>query len=159
MENWLTFFAENNGGLMFAALGAAMATIFAGIGSSKGVGITGEAAAALTTEQPEKFGQALILQLLPGTQGLYGFVIAFLIFLNTGADTTLAQGLYMFMAALPIAFTGLFSGISQGRVASAGIQILAKKPEHATKGIIYSAMVETYAILGFVISFLLVLNG
>ena len=159
MENWLTFFAENNGGLMFAALGAAMATIFAGIGSSKGVGMTGEAAAALTTEQPEKFGQALILQLLPGTQGLYGFVIAFLIFLNTGADTTLAQGLYMFMAALPIAFTGLFSGISQGRVASAGIQILAKKPEHATKGIIYSAMVETYANLGFVISFLLVLNG
>ncbi|MFL2104224.1 V-type ATP synthase subunit K [Desemzia sp. FAM 23991] len=159
MENWLTFFAENNGGLMFAALGAAMATIFAGIGSSKGVGMTGEAAAALTTEQPEKFGQALILQLLPGTQGLYGFVIAFLIFLNTGADTTLAQGMYMFMASLPIAFTGLFSGISQGRVASAGIQILAKKPEHATKGIIYSAMVETYAILGFVISFLLVLNG
>ena len=159
MENWLTFFAENNGGLMFAALGAGMATIFAGIGSSKGVGMTGEAAAALTTEQPEKFGQALILQLLPGTQGLYGFVIAFLIFLNTGADTTLAQGMYMFMASLPIAFTGLFSGISQGRVASAGIQILAKKPEHATKGIIYAAMVETYAILGFVISFLLVLNG
>lgn len=159
MENWLTFFAENNGGLTFAALGAAMATIFAGIGSSKGVGMTGEAAAALTTEQPEKFGQALILQLLPGTQGLYGFVIAFLIFLNAGADTTLAQGLYMFMASLPIAFTGLFSGIYQGRVASAGIQILAKKPEHATKGIIYSAMVETYAILGFVISFLLVLNG
>ncbi|MFL2099418.1 V-type ATP synthase subunit K [Desemzia sp. FAM 24101] len=159
MENWLTFFAENNGGLMFAALGAGMATIFAGIGSAKGVGMTGEAAAALTTEQPEKFGQALILQLLPGTQGLYGFVIAFLIFLNSGADTTLAQGLYMFMASLPIAFTGLFSGMYQGRVASAGIQILAKKPEHATKGIIYSAMVETYAILGFVISFLLVLNG
>lgn len=159
MENWLTFFAENNGGLIFAALGAGMATIFSGIGSAKGVGMTGEAAAALTTEQPEKFGQALILQLLPGTQGLYGFVIAFLIFLNTGADTTLAQGLYMFMASLPIAFTGLFSGMSQGRVASAGIQILAKKPEHATKGIIYSAMVETYAILGFVISFLLVLNG
>lgn len=159
MENWLTFFAENNGGLIFAALGAGMATIFSGIGSSKGVGMTGEAAAALTTEQPEKFGQALILQLLPGTQGLYGFVIAFLIFLNTGMDTSLAQGLYMFMAALPIAFTGLFSGIAQGRVASAGIQILAKKPEHATKGIIFSAMVETYAILGFVISFLLVLNG
>ncbi|SFH61162.1 V-type ATP synthase subunit K [Pisciglobus halotolerans] len=159
MENWLTFLSENNGGLFFAAMGIAVATIFAGIGSAKGVGMTGEAAAALTTEQPEKFGQALILQLLPGTQGLYGFVIAFLIYLNTGADTTLAQGLYYLMAAMPIAFTGLFSGISQGRVASSGIQILAKRPEHATKGIIYSAMVETYAILGFVISFLLVLNG
>lgn len=159
MGNLLTFLSENNGGLFFAAMGIGFATIFSGIGSSKGVGMTGEAAAALTTEQPEKFGQALILQLLPGTQGLYGFVIAFLIYLNTGLDTTLAEGLYMLMAAMPIAFTGLFSGIAQGRVASAGIQILAKKPEHATKGIIYAAMVETYAILGFVISFLLVLNG
>ncbi|MEG0497567.1 MAG: V-type ATP synthase subunit K, partial [Carnobacterium sp.] len=79
--------------------------------------------------------------------------------LNTGADTTVAQGMYLLMAAMPIAFTGLFSGIAQGRVASAGIQILAKKPEHATKGIIFAAMVETYAILGFVISFLLVLNA
>lgn len=151
-------FFINNGGIFFAVLGIACATIFSGIGSSKGVGMTGEAAAALTTEQPEKFGQALILQLLPGTQGLYGFVIAFVISLNLTADMSLSHGLQYFVAALPIAFTGLFSGIAQGRVASAGIQILAKKPEHATKGIIYAAMVETYAILGLVISFLLIIN-
>lgn len=114
---------------------------------------------ALTTSQPEKFGQALILQLLPGTQGLYGFVIAFLIFINLNADMSVVQGLNFLGASLPIAFTGLFSGIAQGKVSAAGIQILAKKPEHATKGIIFAAMVETYAILGFVISFLLVLNA
>ncbi|WP_071130652.1 V-type ATP synthase subunit K [Enterococcus timonensis] len=148
----------SNGGIFFTVLGMAVATIFSGIGSAKGVGMTGEAAAALTTEQPEKFGQALILQLLPGTQGLYGFVIAFIIFLGVSSDLTLTQGLEYFVASLPVAFTGLFSAISQGRVASAGIQILAKKPEHATKGIIFAAMVETYAILGFVISFLLVTN-
>ncbi len=154
----MDYLINNNGGIVFAVLGMAMATIFAGIGSAEGVGFTGEAAAALTTEQPEKFGQALILQLLPGTQGLYGFVIAFLIYINLGNDMSMVQGLNYFVAALPIAFAGLFSGIAQGRVAAAGIQILAKKPEHATKGIIYAAMVETYAILGFVISFLLVLN-
>lgn len=71
---------------------------------------------------------------------------------------SVVQGLNFLGASLPIAFTGLFSGIAQGKVA-AGIQILAKKPEHATKGIIFAAMVETYAILGFVISFLLVLNA
>lgn len=154
----INYLLENNGGIIMAVFGIACATIFSGIGSSKGVGMTGEAAAALTTEQPEKFGQALILQLLPGTQGLYGFVIAFLIYTNLSTDMSMVAGLEYFVASLPIAFTGLFSGIAQGRVASAGIQILAKKPEHATKGIIYAAMVETYAILGFVISFLLVLN-
>ncbi|MEO1771041.1 V-type ATP synthase subunit K [Candidatus Enterococcus ferrettii] len=153
----IDYLINNNGGIIFAILGMATATIFSGIGSSKGVGMTGEAAAALTTSQPEKFGQALILQLLPGTQGLYGFVIAFLIFTNmSSGDLSMIDGLGYLGASLPIAFTGLFSGIAQGKVAAAGIQILAKKPEHATKGIIFAAMVETYAILGFVISFLLV---
>lgn len=160
MENqtWLQFFIENNGGFIFAAFGVALAVIFSGMGSARGVGMTGEAASALIKEQPDKFGKSLILQLLPGTQGLYGFVVGFLIYLNMSSDMALQDGFYMMMAALPIAFTGLTSGIAQGRVATAAIQILAKREEHTTKGIIYAAMVETYAILGFVISFLLVLK-
>ncbi|WP_373836261.1 V-type ATP synthase subunit K [Jeotgalibaca arthritidis] len=160
MENqtWLQFFIENNGGFIFATIGVALAVIFSGMGSARGVGMTGEAASALIKEQPDKFGKSLILQLLPGTQGLYGFVVGFLIYLNMSSDMALQDGFYMMMAALPIAFTGLTSGIAQGRVATAAIQILAKREEHTTKGIIYAAMVETYAILGFVISFLLVLK-
>jgi len=154
----MTFLTTENGGYLFAILGMAVATIFSGIGSAKGVGYAGESAAALTTEQPEKFGQAMILQLLPGTQGLYGFVIAFMIMTNLGGEMTVVQGLGYLIASLPTAFTGLFSGIYQGRVSAAGIQILAKKPEHATKGVIFSAMVETYALLGLVISFFLVSN-
>lgn len=157
MENWLTFYAENNGGFIFAALGIAIAVIFSGWGSARGVGMTGEAAASLIKEQPEKFGKSLILQLLPGTQGLYGFVIGFLIYLNMDQAMPLGEGIYMLMAALPIAFTGLTAGFAQGRVSTAAVQILAKREEQNSKGIIYSAMVETYAILGFVISFLLVL--
>lgn len=161
MENmtWIQYLVENNGGMIFAALGVALAVGMAGTGSAKGVGMTGEAAAALTKEQPEKFGKSLILQLLPGTQGLYGFVIGFLIYLNMSPDMALTQGMYYLMAALPIAITGLTSGIAQGRASTAGLQILAKREEHNTKGIIYSAMVETYAILGFVMSFLLILNA
>ena len=151
-------FLTDNGSMLFAILGMVFATGLAGIGSAKGVGFTGEAAAALTTEQPEKFGQSLILMLMPGTQGLYGFVISFMIYGQLSSALTLKAGLVLLGAALPVALTGLLSAIYQGRVAAAGIQILAKKPEHATKGIIYAAMVETYAILGFVISFLLILN-
>lgn len=151
----MTKFLIENGGMFFAIFGMAVATIFSGIGSSKGVGMTGEAAAALTTSQPEKFGQALILQLLPGTQGLYGFVIAFMIYGSLTSDMSAITGLEYLIAATPAAFTGLFSGMAQGKVASAGIQILAKKPEHFFKGVMYAVMVEMYAILGFVISFLL----
>ena len=148
-----------NLGIILATIGIALATALPCMGSAKGVGFAGEAAAALTSEQPEKFGKALLLQLLPGTQGLYGFIIAFLIFLNIGAASEFSEGLRLFGASLPIAFAGYFSAIAQGRVSAAGVQILAKKPEAATKGIIYAAMVETYAILGFVISILIILMG
>lgn len=154
----MTLITENLGTIL-AIFGMALAAILPGIGSAKGVGMTGEAAAALTSEQPEKFGKALILQLLPGTQGLYGFIIAFFIFLNIGNASVFSEGLRLLGASLPIALTGYFSAISQGRVATAGIQILAKKPEASTKGILYAAMVETYAILGFVISILFILMG
>ena len=156
---WIQFFIENNGGMIFAALGAALAVGLSGIGSAKGVGIVGEAATGLVTEEPEKFGKALVLQLLPGTQGLYGFVIGFLIFTKMTSGMAFEQGLYLLAAGLPIAFAGLWSGIAQGKGAASGIQILAKNEEHNTKGIILAAMVETYALLGFVISFMLVNKG
>ena len=155
MNTWIQFFMENNGGLIFAALGVALAVGLSGIGSAKGVGLVGEAASGLVTEEPEKFGKALVLELLPGTQGLYGFVVGFVAYTKMSSGMSLEQGLYLIGACLPIALAG-FSGIAQGRVAASGIQILAKRPEHNTKGIILSAMVETYALLGFVISFMLV---
>ncbi|MBM7710317.1 V-type ATP synthase subunit K [Enterococcus lemanii] len=157
MENWISFFYEN-GGIIFAYLGVATATICGGIGSTIGIGMTSQAAAGLIAEQPEKFGQALILELLSATQGLYGFVISFLIYLQITGDITFAKGFALFIAALPISLTAIINGVWQGRGASAAMQILAKKPEHTTKGIIFVAMMETYAILGFVISFLLVNN-
>lgn len=157
MENWISFFYEN-GGLIFAGLGVATATICGGIGSTIGVGMTSQAAAGLIAEEPEKFGQALILELLSATQGLYGFVISFMIFLQITGDISFQRGLFLFIAALPISFTALANGLWQGRGSAAAMQILAKKPEHTTKGIIFVAMMETYAILGFVISFLLVMS-
>lgn len=149
---------KENIGMILAIIGMGLAIILPGIGSAKGVGMVGEAAAALTSEQPEKFGKALILQLLPGTQGLYGFIIAFLIYLKFDMNLDFTTGFALFGSSLPIAFAGLFSAIYQGRVSTAGIQILAKKPEDSTKGVIYAAMVETYAILGLVISIFLVFN-
>lgn len=151
------FFIEN-GGTVFAVLAAALATLLSGMGSAKGVGMAGEATAALTVDQPEKFGKALVLQLLPGTQGLYGFVIGFFIYQQiTGGDSiTFERGLYLLMAALPVAIVGYTSAQKQARVAIAGVNILAKNEDQFVKGVVYSVMVELYAILGFVISLLLV---
>ena len=131
VQTWIEFFMNNDGGMIFGAIGVALAVGLAGIGSAKGVGLAGEAVSGLLTEQPEKFGKALILELLPGTQGLYGFVVGLMVMFSLSTDTTLAQGLYLFLACLPVAIAGLFSGIAQGKAAAASVQILAKKPELA----------------------------
>lgn len=154
----------NSLGLALAILGAACAALFAGIGSAKGVGLVGEAAAGVVSVDPNKFSKVLILQLLPGTQGLYGLLTAILLLSRIGvigsgaAALTVSQGFMFFAASLPIAIVGLFSGIAQGRAAAAGVGIVAKKPDHSGKGIIMAAMVETYAILALLISILLIYN-
>jgi H+transporting two-sector ATPase C subunit len=148
-----------NLGPALGILGAALAAILAGVGSAKAVGMVGEAAAGLMIDEPEKFGKSLILQLLPGSQGLYGFVIGLLAVGKVTSSTTALQGLSILFACLPIAIVGLHSAIAQARVSVAGITILAKNEEHQFKGIVYAVMVEIYALLGFVISILLLNNA
>ncbi len=154
----------SNLGLFFAILGAALAVGFAGIGSAKGVGLTGEAAAGLLSEKPDMFGKVLTLQILPGTQGLYGFIIALILlnkiglFSGTVVPVSLHQGLTLFAACLPIAITGFFSAIYQGKVAAAGISLIAKQPTMLGKSMTLASIVELYAILTLLVSFLAVFN-
>ena len=150
-------------GTIFAAAGAAMAAVMAGVGSAIGVGLAGQASAGVVLEDPDRFGSCLLLQLLPGTQGIYGLLIAFVIASKAGLLTGAAAlsataGLNLFLAAIPIAFGGLLSAIAQGKVAVSGINLVAKKPEEQGKAMLMTVMVETYAVLSLLISFLLV-NG
>lgn len=158
MEIFASIFTGQN----LALLGAALAAGLSGMGSAKGVGLVGEAATGLLTEDPSKFGKALILQALPGTQGIYGLITAFLIIfkigiLGTPVELTVSQGAYFLMASLPIAIVGLYSGIKQGKVAAAGINLIAKRPDEVGKAITSAALVETYAIFAVLVSLLLVL--
>ena len=149
-------------GGVFALLGAAVASLFAGAGSAMGVGIAGQAAAGVVTEDPSKFSKVLILQLLPGTQGIYGLLIAFVTLSKTGllgggmAEMTVSTGLMILAACLPIGLVGLISGIYQGKTSAAAIGIVAKKPEQFGKAMLFPAMVETYAILALLVSILAV---
>ena len=151
-------------GIILVILGAVLAVTLAGIGSTIGVGLAGRAGAGLVSEEPEKFGKALLLQALPGTQGIYGFLAAVMALQRVGLlggellEVTVEQGLGILFACLPIAITGLFSGIIQGKVSVAGMGIIAKQPAESGKAIILSAMVETYAVIGLLATILLI-NG
>ena len=150
-------FLESFGGLALALLGGGLAAGLSCVGSAKGTGYAGEAGAGLLCEDPGKFGKGMILQVLPGTQGLYGTVVWFFSIYCIGLlggvpaiDVT--TGLQCFVACMPMALGGLFSAIAQGRVAASSINILAKKPADWSKGLVLCGIVEFYAILSLLAS-------
>ena len=149
-------------GLAIAIFGAALCAALAGCGSAIGVMAAGKAAAGVTSQKPELFGKLLVLQALPGTQGIYGFLTAILIMVRLGLlggsplDISHTVGWQFFFAALPMGLCGLISGIAQGKTAVAAIHLTGKQPDAAGKGITMTALVETYAILALLISILLV---
>ncbi len=145
---------------MLVILGAALAAALAGTGSAMGTGIAGQAAAGVVSEDPEKFGSLLVLQALPGTQGIYGLVALFMIVnklpgLDSLGGISVASGLAILGAAVPVGLTGLVSGVYQGKVCAAGCNLVAKRPGEVGKGMVFAVIVETYAVLGLLGTILL----
>lgn len=149
-------------GQILALLGAAIAVILSGMGSSKGVGLAGETSAGVSTENPEVSSKLLVLQLLPATQGIYGFLVGVIVLINTNVlggamkPVTLEQGLALIVACLPVAVVGYYSAIRQGRVAASGMLLTGQRPEMSGKAITMTVMVETYAVFALLVSFLMV---
>ncbi|MGI6122867.1 MAG: V-type ATP synthase subunit K [Acetivibrionales bacterium] len=140
---------------VYAILGAVISFLVAALGSSKACGISGQAAAGVITEEPSRFSATMILQALPATQSIYGFVIAFMIIGKISGVNTLENGLSLFATGLPVGIVGYISAIWQGKVATAGIHLVAKRPEALGNAIIYALMVEMFAILSLVVSILM----
>ena len=157
-------FLTQYAGAFFGFLGAALAAGLACVGSAKGTGIAGEAGSGLLSQDPSKSGKVMVLQLLPGTQGLYGLVVWFFALIQMGmldgsaAGMSVAEGLQYFAACMPMALGGLLSAIAQGRVAAGSINILAKKPDDWSKGMVLCITVEFYAILSLLASMLMIIN-
>jgi V/A-type H+-transporting ATPase subunit K len=160
------FLDASIGGWALVILGAGLAALLSCIGSAKGTGMVGEAAAGLLSEDPSKMGACMALQIIPGTQGIYGFVIGVLTLMFSGAMAggdeivamTVQKGMQYFLACMPMAFGGWLSAIAQARVAVSSIGLLAKKPNDWSKGMILCVVVEFYAILSLLTSILMLIR-
>lgn len=152
-------------GLVYAAIGIAIAASLGAIGSSIGMSLAGQAASGVLSEKPSLYGRVLVIQAIPGTQSIYGFLVAVLLMTQVGfiggsglADYTNAEGLLVLAAALPVALVGLVSGIYQGKAAASAIVMAGKDEALATRGMILAAMVETAMLLALLISVLMFLQ-
>lgn len=151
---------EGSIGIILVFVGAAASAILGFAGSAMGMGYAGQAGAAVTAEKPEIFGKILLMQALPGSQGIYGLVGAFLILnfsgvLGGATDIAVNTGWQYLIAGFPIGVSGFISAIFQGKVSVAGISTIAKDDSLTAKAMVLSAMVETWAIFGVLITFIL----
>ena len=150
-------------GYVIAVLGIALCVVLCGVGSGLGLYKTATATAGVLGENPKKFGKLVVLMLLPATQGLYGFLIAIiasstkltpLLSVTEGAT---AQGWAIFAACLPMAISGFVSAFFQAKAAVNCIYAAAKQDSLGFKIAMGPAMIEFYALLGLVISILVIL--
>lgn len=152
-------------GAPLACLAAAFAFIPAAIGSAVALSKTGQTMAGIVAEKPEVYSKLQLVQLLPATQGLYGFLIGFLILVKIGligsglAVISTEIGLQMLFGALPVGFLGLFSAIRQGAMGCSAMELIGKNPDMSGKGVLMTAVIELYAIFGFIVSFFVVFIG
>ncbi|NLZ66716.1 MAG: V-type ATP synthase subunit K [Clostridiaceae bacterium] len=150
-------------GTILVYFAGALAVTLPGIGSAKALGRLGKIATGIIAEDPTLFGKLLILQALPGTQGIYGLLGWFMIMSQSGVlggntNITLQQGLMFVMAALPIALVGLLSAAHQGWASEGGMSLITKRPDRSGNAIVFAVMVETYAILALLATILGVLS-
>jgi len=150
-------------GTFFAVMGAMLALGVPGICSAIGLRAAGVAGAGAVAENKENFKSALVLQSLPQTQTIYGFITALFIVMGAGllggtAEVTAERGLVMLAAGLIVAVTGV-SAVFQGLVASAGIASSAKNQDAFVPSIVFTGQVETPAIFGFIAALIVLVVG
>jgi len=156
--NWLDVIFT---GLPLALFGTGLCVGLGCLGAVLGLGIVGEAGTGLMTEDPNKFAQILILQIVPSTNGIYGFVFGMLcmVKLNMFGGEMLAltfeEGLLMFGACMPLAVCVTAAAVAQSRIAAGIMSLIAKRPEDFAKGILVAVMVEFFTIVALLVSILM----
>lgn len=140
---------------VLAYAGMAIMMILTCIGSAIGVAVGGNTTVAGLKKNPNMFGKAMLLCVLP-SQGLYGFAAFFLMLssLQSMDVLTMNQALAMFAAAISLGFVGIYSAIRQAGLVANGINEMANGQDVFSKTMILAVFPELYAILAFACAFL-----
>lgn len=141
--------------ILLAYLGVALMVGLAGVGSSYGTTIAGNATVGALKKNSSAFGNYMILAAMPGSQGLYGFVGYFMIKGFLVPEITMLQAAAIFGGGLIMGFVGLFSSIRQGQVCANGIAAIGNGHNVFGNTLILAAYPELYAILAVAAVFLI----
>ncbi|MCE5176614.1 MAG: hypothetical protein ABFD23_00745 [Caldisericales bacterium] len=158
-ELLVELFGQSGNG--FIILGMIVNVLLGGIGSAKGLRIAATQTAGIMSEKPELFGKLFVLMVLPGTQGFYSFIASFLAGLQTflgNKETSFVGAIGLMILLIVMGFVEFVTAIEQGKTSAAAINMVAKQERTFGQAIIMPALVETYAVLGLLISIIVILS-
>lgn len=148
------------GGNAFALIGAAIAVGLCCTGSAFGMFYVQKASCGIVAEKPEKYSKTLILQLIPSSSALYGFIVAFLVLTKVvlaTASYSLNEGLMVLGGCLAVAIAGFTAAIAQGKVCASAAVMVGKRDDLLGRALTMSVFTELFALFGLIISILCVL--
>lgn len=146
-------------GDLIAMIGAVMVVVITGVGATIGMGWVQRSVAGILSEEPEKYGKTLVLQLIPTSSALYGFVVGFMVLLKVvlgpnagGLDVT--TGVTILLACVPMIIVGFVQTLIQARVCVSCAQMIAKQEELSGRAIVMSIFTELITLLALIVSIL-----
>jgi len=144
------------------AIGAGLAVGFSAV-SAVGQGTVASSSIESVTEKARMFGKSILFSVLPETQALYGFLIGVLLLVGAGLIGGVVSGVEQSIGFVAVASAlavgiGAVSAVGQGQAASQGVAATTKDSQMFGKGIIFSIIPETQALMGFLIAVLLLIG-
>lgn len=133
--------------IILGYIGVALMVGLAGMASSIGTSIAGQAAVGAIKKNSSAFGSCSLLCAIPGSQGLYGFVGFFMVRNYLTDGISLMQGAAILGAGLLMGFVCLLSSIYQAKICANGINAIGNGHNVMVKTMILAAFPELYAIL------------
>ncbi len=149
-----------NSGVTLAIIGAMFSALLGGYGSCVGIGTAGVKGTGILAENPSLFSKMLMMTVLPGSQGVYGLLMAILILnkvgvisgLDEGSVVSIENGQQLMYAGVLMGISGLTSGWFQGKVVAGAMGAIARDESLMGRAIVLAVIIETYAIFGLLIS-------
>ena len=141
--------------IILGYIGVALMVGLSGMASCIGTSIAGQASVGAMKKNNGAFGSYMILSAIPGSQGLYGFVVFFMVNGLLVDSMSLLQGAAVFGAGLLMGLVCLFSSYYQAKVCANGISAIGNGHDVMGKTLILAAFPELYAILTVAAVFLI----
>lgn len=143
---------------LYGSLGAAIALVFANLGSAYGAAKSGVGVAHLGASYPDKIMRGIVPVVMAGILGIYGLIVAVIINNNIKTDNYSYSSYSAFMhlgAGLAAGLSALAAGLAIGIAGDTAVRAYGKQEKVFVAMILMLIFAEALGLYGLIIALLM----